>query len=98
MATFISKIELTDQGMKNIKESCKRAEDFRSAAAKLGIEVKNLYWTMGPFDGIIVFDAPDSATATAAMLDLGSHGNVHTETAQAYEVDDMATILGKLSS
>jgi uncharacterized protein with GYD domain len=96
MATFISKIELTDQGMKNIKDSCKRAEDFRSAAAKMGVEVKNLYWTMGPFDGIIVFDAPDAATATAAMLHLGSFGNVHTETAVAYEVDDMNGILGKL--
>ena len=96
MATFISKITLTDQGMKDIKASCGRAEDFRAAAAKLGIEVKNLYWTLGSFDGIVIFDAPDSQTATAAMLNLGSHGNVHTETAQAFEAADMTGILGKL--
>lgn len=96
MATFISKITLTDQGMKNIKDSCKRSEDFRSAASNLGVQVTNIYWTMGSYDGIVIFEAPDSATATAAMLHLGSSGNVHTETAQAYEAEEMAGIIGKL--
>ena len=97
MATFICKIELTEQGLKNIKASCGRAEEFRSEAANLGVDVKNIYWTMGSFDGVVIFDAPDSETATAAMLSLGSHGNVHTETARAYEASDMQAILGKLS-
>ena len=96
MATFICKIQLTDQGMKNIKASCERAEGFRSAAANMGVQVKNIYWTMGSFDGVVIFDAPDSETATAAMMHLGSGGNVHTETARAYEADEISGILAKL--
>ena len=80
MATFISTIQLTDQGMKDIQSSCSRAEEFRESAAKLGIEVKSLYWTLGSVDGVLIFDAPDDETATTAMLHLGSSGNVHTQT------------------
>ena len=96
MATFISKIQLTDQGMKHIKDTCKRAEDFRSAAAGMGAEVKNVYWTMGSFDGLVILEAPDAETATAVMLHLGSAGNAHTETLRAYEASEMAEVLAKL--
>ena len=96
MATFISTIQLTDQGMKDIKSSCDRAEDFRSSVSKMGIEVKSLYWTMGQVDGVLIFDAPDEETATAAMMHLGSSGNVHTQTARAFEASEMQQILGKL--
>ena len=97
MATFISTIQLTDQGMKDIKASCNRAEDFKASAAKIGIEVKNLYWTLGSIDGVLIFDAPDEETATAAMMHLGSSGNVHTQTSRAFEAGEMQTILGKLA-
>ena len=97
MATFISTVKFTDQGMKDIKATCKRAEAFKSSAANLGAEVKSIFWTLGPFDGIIVFDASDDETATALMLHLGSFGNVHTQTARAYQAAEMEQILGKLS-
>jgi uncharacterized protein with GYD domain len=44
----------------------------------------------------VVFDAPDEETATALMLYLGSFGNVHTQTARAYNAEEMEPILGKL--
>lgn len=97
MATFISTIQFTDQGMKDIKVTCKRAEAFRSSAANMGVEVKNIFWTLGPFDGVVIFDATDDETATAVMLHLGSFGNVHTQTARAYQGAEMEQILGKLS-
>lgn len=96
MATYISTIQLTDQGMKDIKSSCNRAEDFKSSSAKLGIEVKSLYWTLGPVDGVLIFEAPDEETATAAMMHLGASGNVHTQTSRAFEAGEMQQILGKL--
>ncbi len=63
----------------------------------MDVEVKNIFWTLEPFDGCIVFDAPDSETATALMLHLGSFGNVQTQTARAYQAAEMEQILGKLS-
>ena len=97
MATFISTVQFTDQGMKDIKATRKRAEVFKTAAEKMGIEVKDIFWTLGPFDGLVVFDAPDDETATALMLHLGTFGNVHTQTARAYQAAEMEQILGKLS-
>lgn len=97
MATFVSTVQFTDQGMKDIKATSKRADAFKSAAEKMGVDVKNIFWTLGSFDGLIVFDAPDEETATALMLHLGSFGNVHTQTARAYQADEIEQIIGKLS-
>jgi uncharacterized protein with GYD domain len=60
------------------------------------IKVKEIYWTLGAFDGAIVFDAPDDETATAAMLHLGSLGSVQTTTARAFNLVEMDEILSKL--
>jgi uncharacterized protein with GYD domain len=98
MATFISTVHFCEHGRKDIKATCKRAEIFKTAAAKMGVEVKHIFWTLGPFDGLLVYDAPDDETATAAMLQLGSYGNVCTQTARAYEAAEMERILGKLQS
>ena len=97
MATFISTVQFTEQGMKDIKATGKRAESFKSSAAKMGVDVRHVFWTMGRFDGLVVFDAPNEETAAAVMLQLSSRGNVHTETMRAYESSDMEQILGKLS-
>ena len=94
MATFISTLSFTDQGAKAIKQSCARAEVFKSDAAKRGVEVRDIFWTLGAVDGVIVYDAPDEETATALMLDLAAAGNVRTQTARAYNAEEMAGIIG----
>ena len=96
MATFISTIHFTDQGMRDIKATRQRAEAFKTAAEKMGADVKSIFWTLGPFDALVVFDAPDDETATALMLHLGSFGNLRTQTARAYQAAEMEQILGKL--
>ena len=96
MATYITAIRLTDQGMKDIRSTCKRAEQFRKMASELGIQITGLYWTTGSTDGILIFDAANEETATAAMLCLGSSGNVHTETSRAYDSTEIESILKKL--
>lgn len=97
MATFISTVQFTDQGMKDIKATGKRAEAFTAIAKNMGVEVKNVFWTLGRFDGLLVFDAPDDETATALMLHLGSFGNVHTETTRAYQASEIEQILSKVA-
>lgn len=97
MATFISTIKFTQQGITNIKDTTKRANAFKAAAKKLDVKVKDIYWTLGPSDGVLIFDAPDDETATALMLNLGSLGNVQTQTSRAFKPGEMGEILGKLS-
>ena len=96
MATFITTIKFTQQGLQDIHKSPKRAAAFKSAAKKMGVKVTNEYWTLGEFDGVIIFDAPDDETATAAMLYLSSQGNVHTTTARAFGSTEMEKVVGIL--
>lgn len=96
MATFIATVNFTAKGVQNFRESPKRAVAFTSAAKKLGIKVTGLYWTLGAFDGVIVFDAPDDNTATAAMLSLAAQGNVQTTTSRAFDRTEFEKIVGML--
>ncbi|MGF1581207.1 MAG: GYD domain-containing protein [Gemmataceae bacterium] len=97
MQRYIATIKFTQQGISNIKETCQRAEAFKSAAKSMGVEVVDIYWTLGPFDGLLVLDAPDEATVTAAMLQLGTQGNVETQTSRAFNASEMGSITSKLS-
>ena len=93
MATFITTLRFTTQGVTNVQDTCKRAATFKAAAKKLGCKVTGVYWTLGAFDGVLIFDAPDDETATALMLHLGSQGNVQTRTARAFTAEEMDKIL-----
>ena len=96
MASFITTITLTAKGIQDIHESPKRAAAFKAAAKKMGVKVTGLYWTLGSFDGFIVFEAPDDETATAAMLSLSSKGNVQTSTARAFDAGEIEKAIGML--
>ena len=95
MATFITTLHFTEQGGKAVRDTCERAAAFKAAAEKLSIKVTGQYWTLGAFDGVIVCEAHE-ATATAALLHLGSLGNMRAQTARAYDAAEMQKILGLL--
>ena len=97
MATYVTLLKLTERGVKDIKESGKRAAELKSHAKKHGIDVKEQYWCLGAYDGFMIFDAPDDETATAAMLSLSTRGNVTTQTLRSFTATEMAKILGKVT-
>jgi len=97
MATFIATLRFTEQGFASIRESGARAAAFKNAAKKLGVKVTGSYWTQGAFDGVLILEAPDDETATAALLHLGSQGNVRTQTTRAYDAAEMEKILAKVT-
>ena len=96
MATFITTLHFTEQGVKAARDTCDRAASFKAAARKMGVKVTGLYWTLGAFDGVIILEAPDEATATAALLHLGALGNLRSQTARAFDTAEMRKILGLL--
>ena len=93
MPTFIALFGWTAQGVRTAKDTVKRAERFKADIKKMGGSVKEVYWTMGRYDGVIIFEAPDEETATALMLAGCARGNVHTETLRAFDAGDMKDIL-----
>ena len=96
MATFITTVQFTEQGIKAVRDTCDRAEALMATAERLSVKVTGLYWTLGAFDGVIVCEAPDEATATAALLHLGALGNMRTQTARAFDAAEMQKVLGLL--
>src|SRR5580700_6290490 len=96
MATFITTMHFTEQGIKAVRDTCERSAAFKATAKKMGVKVTGIYWTLGAFDGVMVCEAPDEATATAAMLQLGSLGYIRTQTTRAFEAAEIQKILGVL--
>src|SRR5580693_4161206 len=93
MATYIVLGTFTDQGIRGVKDTTKRAEAFKAMAKKVGATVKDLYWTLGQFDVMTVVDAPDDATLTALLLSAGALGNLHTQSLRAFSADEMGKIV-----
>src|SRR5436309_13167542 len=94
MATFITTIKFTQQGIKSIDETTKRAAAVKAAAKKMGGMVTDIYWTLGDHDGVVIFEAPAGETATTLLLHIGASGHVRTTTVRAVtaaEVDPMLT-------
>ena len=96
MATFISLVNFTDQGIRSIKESPDRYAAFKATAEKAGVSVKGIYYTVGSCDMALVCEGTDEAV-TAALLKLGSQGNVRTETMRCFSVDEMRKIVGSIT-
>jgi uncharacterized protein with GYD domain len=96
MATYIVLVNLTDQGIRNVKQSPERAKAAIAAAEKLGIKVKDIYWTLGAHDLVIVADAPGDESITAWGLSVSSLGNVRTQTMRAFSPDETTRILEKI--
>jgi uncharacterized protein with GYD domain len=98
MATYIVLGQFTDQGIRNVKETAKRAEALKAMAKKVGATIKEVYWTLGQYDVLTIVEAPDDASATALFLSIGALGNVRTQSLRAFSADEMTRILGKMSS
>ncbi|TMH73884.1 MAG: GYD domain-containing protein [Betaproteobacteria bacterium] len=96
MATFISLVNFTEQGIRGIKESPDRYAAFKATAEKAGVSVKGIYYTVGRYDMAIVCEGTDEAV-TAALLKLGSQGNVRSETLRSFSLDEMRKIVSALT-
>ena len=89
MATFVVLASFTDQGIRNVKETITRAEAFKEMAKSSGVTVKDMYWTLGRHDIVVVCDAPDDETSTALMLSVASRPG-RTLTGQVFDAAGVA--------
>ena len=96
MPTFITLTNFTDQGIKSVKDSVKRSEAVTAAAKKFGVTVKQLHWTMGAYDIIGIFEAPDGLSMSAFSLAIGMAGNIRGQTLRAFGGGGMTAIIKKM--
>jgi uncharacterized protein with GYD domain len=96
MATYILLAAYTEQGIKGIKDTVARTEAVKELAKKAGATMKESYWTLGAYDVVAVFDAPNDESMTAFSLSVAKLGNVKTQTLRAFSSKEMAGILSKM--
>jgi uncharacterized protein with GYD domain len=96
MARFVVLGHRTDQGARTAKETVNRTKKVRQEMQRLGGEMKHVWRTMGSYDVVAVFEAPDDETATAMMVAVAGMGKVRTETLRAFDADEVKAILAKV--
>ena len=96
MPTFATLVNLTDQGIKNVKESPQRFEVFQAMAEKMDIQVKSVYYTQGQYDMVVILEGSDEA-AMVSLLKLVSLGNARFQTMRAFSVDEMKGFISKMT-
>jgi len=93
MATYVSLINWTEQGIKNFRDTTQRAQDFSRLVESSGGKVRELLWTVGEYDIVCVAEFPDEEAGVAALLQVGSAGNIRSNTMQAFDAEQMASII-----
>jgi len=86
MPTYISLVQFTDQGIRAAKDTTHRLADWAAKVKSRGVTIKQMYWTLGQYDQVCVFEAPDDETAAAVLLAADMLGNIRTQTLCAFTV------------
>lgn len=84
MTTYVMLANLTDAGAKTVTESPARLDTAKRLLREMGGDFKSFFLTMGDYDFVAVYEAPDDAIAARFTLQLGSLGNVRTKTLKAF--------------
>jgi uncharacterized protein with GYD domain len=96
MAMYVALVNFTDQGVRNLKDTTKRADIAKEMAKSFGVTFKELYWTLGSYDEVVILESPDDASMAAFLASLGALGNVRTQTLRAFSQAEMNGILARM--
>jgi uncharacterized protein with GYD domain len=93
MPRYVALMNWTDQGVKTFAESVDRADAARTALAAKGLDLKEIYWTVGSYDLVAIAEAPDDETVSAALLGLAGQGNLRTTTMRAFTGEEFRGVI-----
>ncbi|HET9646510.1 MAG TPA: GYD domain-containing protein [Burkholderiaceae bacterium] len=94
--TYISLMNFTDQGLRAIKDTTKRAEAARKLAQEYGVTFKSLRWTQGQYDIVAELEAKDEQSYNSFAVALMAQGFVRGQSLRAYGADEMNAMLSRL--
>ena len=93
MPTYIALSNLTDQGVRNMKDLSRRLQNADQTFAQFGATLREVYLVMGLYDYVVVADAPDDETISRVSLAIAGQGNVRTQTFRAFDRSEMLSIV-----
>jgi uncharacterized protein with GYD domain len=96
MVTYIGLMSFTDKGIQNVKQTTQRAAAAKEVGQRMGVNMRQIYWTLGQHDIVCVLEAPDEAAITAFTLAVTGQGNVRSQLLRAFDASEVDQILAKL--
>lgn len=95
--TYIFLLNWTERGLQETANSVDRAMQTVAAMEELGVRIFETYWTVGPYDLVMVAECPDQETAHAVSLDMASRGNVRATTMRSFDRTEMDGVVQLVS-
>lgn len=97
MAKFLFQCNYTTAGLQGLlKEGgSARRKVFEDLASEQGGNLEAFYYAFGGADLYMVFDLPDTATATAVSLSIGAGGALAISTVQLITPEEVDAACGK---
>jgi len=92
MPKYVTLVNFTDEGAKNVKQLAQRWDGARAAIEAAGGKVE-FYLTMGQYDQVVITEFPNDEVGAIAALSIGAQGNVRTETLKAWDEADTRKII-----
>jgi uncharacterized protein with GYD domain len=94
--TYISLVKFTDKGIQGAKQTTQRVAAWAAKVQSMGVTIKQMYWTLGEYDQVCIFEAPDDETAASVLLAADMLGNIRPQTMRAFTAAEMDKILSKV--
>lgn len=96
MQKYLCLMQMTDQGIKDVKNAPARVQHSINRVKELGGQITSIYTLLGEYDYAAVMEFPSDELAKAFLLELGSKGNVRTTTMRAFAQEEFADVVSKL--
>ena len=96
MPTFILSLNWTEQGIRSVKETPKRAQAIRELGKRMGVDIKSIYLTTGDSDLLAIVEAADDDNVAKFAMTLAAAGNVRTRTVRAWPEAEALQLMSDL--
>jgi len=93
---YISLMRWTSQGVAGLPAWRERVEDGERLLEQAGGRLVGAYVTLGRYDVVEIFEAPDDHTAAEVIMKLQRFGGEHTETLRAFTREEAEEIVKRL--
>ncbi len=97
MAGYVSLLKFTDKGRTDAKSMPDQIGKAKQQLQKMGVRLIGLWMTLGEYDAVAIYDAPDDLTMAAVLLTNEMQGMTTSHTMRALSEDEVAQVTKRLS-
>ena len=96
MATFITLVKFSAESLKNMGDFGSVYEEGVKMGQQMGIKSIGAYATMGPYDAMFIYEAPDEKTAIGMVMSIATKQGGTTETWTAIPMEEFTKLAARV--